>query len=330
MWLHKLLLAAQHELESYPWARESSGANSDYGRMDRDRGGGGGGGGGGRLYEDRGMDEDEDQGQSSAEEKQSSLLQVHTPSIYTMSMPYQHPLLINIHILSTYPINPPHHDLDIPTNPPPFLLLFSAYPARQASTPPSSYPSSCTTIFRPGSEGGLSGEGGLLTGTTVTFDHGQPLLGHAALFRQANGSITSVNLTVHMKLCELEATMRHEETSEALQQSLSAKQSSSMESIAWERSTQQLLKQALTGLSSVPYLSENNNNNDDGGTVDAAQSSRNLVLASDHLEKNVATHLEELSRRLRYRVDILQDCYAAQLEMLDGCWDEKESSGVRS
>ena len=73
-----------------------------------------------------------------------------------------------------------------------------------------------------------------------------------------------------------------------------------MESEAWKRSTEQLLQQALKGLSSVPYLSENNNNNNnnnnDGNTstVDAAQSSRNLVLASDHLEKNVATHLEEL------------------------------------
>ena len=178
-------------------------------------------------------------------------------------------------------------------------------------------------------DGGLSGEGGLLAGMTVTFDHAHPSLGHAALFRQANGTMTSVNLTVHMKLCELEATMRQEETTDALPETSSAKQSSSMESIAWERSTQQLLKQALTGLSSVPYLSESNNDNsNEGSVVDAAQSSRNLVLASDHLEKNVATHLEELSRRLRYRVDILQDCYAAQLEMLDGCWDEKESSGV--
>ena len=70
-----------------------------------------------------------------------------------------------------------------------------------------------------------------------------------------------------------------------------------MESEAWKRSTEQLLQQALKGLSSVPYLSENNNNNNNDGntsTVDAAQSSRNLVLASDHLEKNVATHLEEL------------------------------------
>ena len=177
----------------------------------------------------------------------------------------------------------------------------------QLSTPPSSYPSSCTTIFRPSAGGGESGtnregesstEEASLAGMTVTFDHAQPLLGHTALFRQTNGTMTSVNLTVHMKLCALEASMKQEEMSD-LQDSLSFKhkQSSTMESEAWKRSTEQLLQQALKGLkglSSVPYLSENNNsNNNNDGVVDAAQSSRNLVLASDHLEKHVATHLEE-------------------------------------
>ena len=55
---------------------------------------------------------------------------------------------------------------------------------------------------------------------TVTFDHAQPLLGHAALYRQANGIITTVNLTVHMKLCELEASIRQEEMTETIQVTL--------------------------------------------------------------------------------------------------------------
>ena len=91
--------------------------------MDRNRDVGGGGvggyrdvgGGGGGLYEDRGMDDD-DHGRGNAEEKQSSLLQVHTPyqhtlSIHPINTPYQYTLSIHPintpyqHTLSIHPIN---------------------------------------------------------------------------------------------------------------------------------------------------------------------------------------------------------------------------------
>ena len=50
----------------------------------------------------------------------------------------------------------------------------------------------------------------------------------------------------------------------------------------------------------------------------SVQSSKDLILASQHLERTVMTPLQELSRRIRYRVDVLHDTYAAQLELLNG------------
>jgi hypothetical protein len=50
----------------------------------------------------------------------------------------------------------------------------------------------------------------------------------------------------------------------------------------------------------------------------SAQSSKDLILASQHMEKSVLTPLQELGRRIRYKVDVLQDSYIAQLELLDG------------
>jgi hypothetical protein len=46
--------------------------------------------------------------------------------------------------------------------------------------------------------------------------------------------------------------------------------------------------------------------------------SKALILASEHLEKRVMTPLQELSRRIRYRIDVLQDAYTAQLELVEG------------
>ena len=46
--------------------------------------------------------------------------------------------------------------------------------------------------------------------------------------------------------------------------------------------------------------------------------SKSLIAASEHVEHRINTPLEELQRRIRYRVDVLKDTYAAQLELLEG------------
>ena len=46
--------------------------------------------------------------------------------------------------------------------------------------------------------------------------------------------------------------------------------------------------------------------------------SKSLLAASEHVEHRINTPLEELQRRIRYRVDVLKDTYAAQLELLEG------------
>ena len=46
--------------------------------------------------------------------------------------------------------------------------------------------------------------------------------------------------------------------------------------------------------------------------------SKALIAASEHVEHRINTPLEELQRRIRYRVDVLKDTYAAQLELLEG------------
>jgi hypothetical protein len=50
----------------------------------------------------------------------------------------------------------------------------------------------------------------------------------------------------------------------------------------------------------------------------SVQCSKALSSVSEHLESQIAPPLQELSRRIRYRVDVLRDTYAAQLELLEG------------
>lgn len=50
----------------------------------------------------------------------------------------------------------------------------------------------------------------------------------------------------------------------------------------------------------------------------SVQCSKSLSLVSEHLESQIAPPIQELSRRIRYRVDVLRDTYAAQLELLEG------------
>lgn len=50
----------------------------------------------------------------------------------------------------------------------------------------------------------------------------------------------------------------------------------------------------------------------------SVQCSKSLSLVSEHLESQIAPPVQELSRRIRYRVDVLRDTYAAQLELLEG------------
>ena len=50
----------------------------------------------------------------------------------------------------------------------------------------------------------------------------------------------------------------------------------------------------------------------------SVQCSKSLSLVSEHLESHIAPPIQELSRRIRYRVDVLRDTYTAQLELLEG------------
>ena len=42
------------------------------------------------------------------------------------------------------------------------------------------------------------------------------------------------------------------------------------------------------------------------------------MIAEEHKEKEITTPLQELSRRILYRIDVLKDTYAAQVELLEG------------
>lgn len=54
------------------------------------------------------------------------------------------------------------------------------------------------------------------------------------------------------------------------------------------------------------------------------------MLASEHTESQIATPLQELSRRIRYRIDVLKDTYAAQLELLEGSYISPSDSRISS
>ena len=46
------------------------------------------------------------------------------------------------------------------------------------------------------------------------------------------------------------------------------------------------------------------------------------------MEARISAPLQELSRRIRYRVDVLKDTYAAQLELLEGSLGDTSSAGM--
>ena len=48
------------------------------------------------------------------------------------------------------------------------------------------------------------------------------------------------------------------------------------------------------------------------------------------MEARISAPLQELSRRIRYRVDVLKDTYAAQLELLEGSPGDASTAGIAS
>jgi hypothetical protein len=152
-----------------------------------------------------------------------------------------------------------------------------------------------------------------LNGMAVISD---PLVGHVAIFRTSSGLVSAVNLTVHSKLCELQATLSNivAETDQLSSIKQQLTHATSEEGMRW-RHSQQLVLRIATGLKNLPVIESKSTDN-----------KKALIEAAQSLERDVVLPMNELSQSTLFHFDILQETLRSQVQILEGPADTAISS----
>mmetsp|Transcript_9632 Transcript_9632/g.14498 ORF Transcript_9632/g.14498 Transcript_9632/m.14498 type:complete len:524 (+) Transcript_9632:2-1573(+) len=136
-----------------------------------------------------------------------------------------------------------------------------------------------------------------------------PTVGHIALFRAVDGYMSAVNLTVHLRLMELEGHIRRrneEDRIMAVEQSTSG--DNDMFELQWI--SERLVLKARKGIETVPKMRRN-----DKATESECMNA--LIAAKQHLEENVVLPLEQLMQRTKFSEGIIRDVCEGQLDLLE-------------
>jgi hypothetical protein len=167
-----------------------------------------------------------------------------------------------------------------------------------------------------------------------------PTQGHVQLVRYTDGFLSAANITIQRKLLQLEGRIkvlsllpclpltrllssallslqnRNAESDSSLSSSLQGLTPTTAAdnifeqkeySLQWIR--QKLIKKALVGIESVPYMGGNRQ-------ASTAECLESLLDAKQHLDAHVILPLEQLYQRIRFNEQIVRDVYEGQVALL--------------
>lgn len=143
-----------------------------------------------------------------------------------------------------------------------------------------------------------------MSGATVLLD---PFLGHLLILRYAS-SVVAVNLSVHLKLCELQAVVTNKATVTH----------TPAEGDAQWAATQRLMVTIAEGLSAMPPVTMAVTNGEEVVGMSQAEQKKLLLTTAQALDRTVITPMQSLSQGIAFAHSIAQERYTMQKELIDG------------
>eukprot|EP01039_Chlorochromonas_danica_P004895 gene4895-5364_t len=163
-----------------------------------------------------------------------------------------------------------------------------------------------------------------LSGAVILLD---PFLGHAAIFRMTSNSVIAVNLSVHLKLCDLQLSILQ-------QQQVTGKRTSRKESslkrelydmtkdetlrLNQDRALMIKIAQGLTQMPVVEMAVSSENPRKEVPGKSFAEQKKLLIETAQTLDKDVVAPLHELGQSTLFHYNLVQERYKTQREIIEG------------